>query len=84
MEENIQGRHQVEGDLGRCGDLLAQRFKAIEAALHHEIIPNTAALSTQAELTQAAKAELRAQKLRQQIHKGSKQEKWAAGTRQDP
>eukprot|EP00435_Cladocopium_sp_Y103_P009040 s6868_g2.t1 len=72
----------IEGDLGRCGDLLAQRFKAIEAAIaaegnwsvarHHEIIPSNATLSTPAELTQAAKAEIRAQKLRQQISKQSK------------
>eukprot|EP00435_Cladocopium_sp_Y103_P043758 s793_g12.t1 len=72
----------IEGDLGRCGDLLAQRFKAIEAAIaaegnwsvarHHEIIPSNASLSTPAELTQAAKAEIRAQKLRQQISKQSK------------
>ena len=72
----------VEGDLGRSGDILAQRFKAIEAALaaegnwavarHHEIIPTAATLSTPAEQTQAAKAEIRAQKLRQQISKAPK------------
>ena len=72
----------LEGELGRCGDLLVQRFKAIEAALaaegnwsvarHYEIIPSAATLSTTAEMTQAAKAELRAQKLKQQINKGAK------------
>ncbi len=41
----------LEGELGRVGDLLLdQRFKAVEASL--------------AELTEAARAELRAQKLR--------------------
>ncbi len=73
----------LEGDLGRLGDLLVQRFKAIiEASLsadgnwsvarHQELIPTQASLSTKAELTEAAKAELRASKLRQQLHKGGK------------
>ena len=72
----------LEGDLGRLGDLLVQRFKAIEASLsadgnwsvarHQELIPIQASLSTRAELTEAAKAELRALKLKQQLHKGGK------------
>ena len=72
----------VAGSLGRCGDLLTQRFKALEASLsaegnwsvarHHEIIPTQATLSTQAEMTQAAKAELRAQKLKLQLTKNLK------------
>ena len=72
----------LEGDLGRLGDLLAQRFKAIEASLsadgnwsvarHQELIPTQASLSTKAELNEAAKAELRALKLKQQLHKGGK------------
>ena len=63
----------LEGSLGRLGDLLVQRFKAVEAsfsveggwavARHQEIIPNRASLSTLEEQTEAAKAELRAQKL---------------------
>eukprot|EP00434_Breviolum_minutum_P038695 symbB.v1.2.034333.t1/scaffold4414.1/size41512/1 len=63
----------LEGDLGRLGDLLVQRFKAIEASLsadgnwsvarHQELIPTHASLSTRAEMTEAAKAELRASKL---------------------
>ena len=67
----------LEGNLGMLGDLLAQRFKAIEASLaadgnwavarHQELIPVQASLSTKAELTEAAKAELRAQKLRAQL-----------------
>lgn len=70
----------LEGELGRVGDLLVQRFKAIEASLaadgnwmvarHQELIPGQASLSTKAELTEAARAELRAQKLRQQMSKG--------------
>ena len=70
----------LEGDLGRAGDLIIQRFKAIEASLaadgnwgvarHHELIPGQATLSTRAEQTEAAKAELRARKLRQAIHRG--------------
>lgn len=70
----------LEGELGRVGDLLLQRFKAIEASLaadgnwmvarHQELIPGQASLSTKAELTEAARAELRAQKLRQQMSKG--------------
>ena len=72
----------LDGDLGRLGDLLVQRFKAIEASLsadgnwsvarHQELIPTQASLSTRAELTEAAKAELRASKLRQQLNKGGK------------
>lgn len=72
----------LEGDLGRLGDLLVQRFKAIEASLsadgnwsvarHQELIPTHASLSTRAEMTEAAKAELRASKLRQQLNKGGK------------
>lgn len=64
----------LDGRLGQLGDLLAQRFKAIEASLaadgnwavarHQELIPTQASLSTKAELTEAAKAELRAQKPR--------------------
>ena len=71
----------LEGELGRAGDLLAQRFKALEASLaaegswsvarHHELIPGQASLSTKAEQTEAAKAELRASKLRQALHRGS-------------
>ena len=70
----------LEGELGRVGDLLVQRFKAIEASLaadgnwmvarHQELIPGQASLSTKAELTEAGRAELRAQKLRQQMSKG--------------
>ena len=74
----------LEGELGRAGDLLAQRFKALEASLsaegswsvarHHELIPGQASLSTKAEQTEAAKAELRASKLKprgdQQIGSG--------------
>lgn len=70
----------LEGKLGMLGDLLAQRFKAIEASLaadgnwavarHQELIPVQASLSTKAELTEAAKAELRAQKLRAQLARG--------------
>lgn len=72
----------LEGDLGRLGDVLVQRFKAIEASLsadgnwsvarHQELIPTHASLSTRAEMTEAAKAELRASKLRQQLNKGGK------------
>ena len=67
----------LEGKLGLLGDLLAQRFKAIEASLaadgswavarHQELIPVQASLSTKAEL---AKAELRAQNLRAQLTRG--------------
>ena len=74
--------HLLRGELGECGDHLAQRFKAIEASLaadgswavarHQELIPAQALLSTRAELTEAAKAEIRAQKLKAQIHKTSK------------
>ena len=70
----------LAGDLGRAGDLIIQRFKAIEASLaaegnwsvaqHYELIPGRATLSTKAEQTEAAKAELRARKLRQSIHRG--------------
>ena len=70
----------LEGNLGMLGDLLAQRFKAIEASLaadgnwavarHQELIPVQASLSTKAELTEAAKAELRAQKLKAQLSRG--------------
>ena len=70
----------LDGKLGNLGDLLAQRFKAIEASLaadgnwavarHQELIPVQASLSTKAELTEAAKAELRAQKLRTQLARG--------------
>ena len=74
--------HLLDGDLGRCGDLLVQRFKAVEASLaadgnwalakHQELIPGQASLSTRAELTEAAKAELRAQKLKSALHKSTK------------
>ena len=70
----------LSGDLGRAGDLLAQRFKALEASLaaegswavarHHELIPGQATLSTQREMTEAAKAEMRAQKLKNALHRG--------------
>lgn len=70
----------LEGKLGLLGDLLAQRFKAIEASLaadgnwavarHQELIPVQASLSTKAELSEAAKAELRAQKLKAQLTRG--------------
>lgn len=70
----------LDGRLGQLGDLLAQRFKAIEASLaadgnwavarHQELIPTQASLSTKAELTEAAKAEIRAQKLRSQLSRG--------------
>ncbi len=70
----------LEGNLGMLGDILAQRFKAIEASLaadgnwavarHQELIPVQASLSTKAELTEAAKAELRAQKLKSQLTRG--------------
>lgn len=70
------------GELGRCGDLLIQRFKAIEGSLtadgswavsqHQELIPAKATLSTKAELSEAARAEIRAQKLRSQLQKSAK------------
>ena len=41
-------------------------------ARHQELIPTQASLSTRAELNEAAKAELRALKLKQQLHKGGK------------
>ena len=72
----------LDGELGRCGDLLIQRFKAVEASLaadgnwslakHQELIPGQASLSSRAELTEAAKAELRALKLKAALQKGNK------------
>lgn len=69
----------LEGNLGRCGDLLVQRFKAIGASMaaegnwaiarHHELLPTAVGLSTPAESRGAAKAELPAQKLRRQMHR---------------
>eukprot|EP00438_Fugacium_kawagutii_P010981 Skav206612 [mRNA] locus=scaffold1562:77884:84170:+ [translate_table: standard] len=60
----------LDGNLGGVGDVLAQRFKAIESSLaaegnwqvarHHELIPSSATLATKAELSEAAKAEARA------------------------
>eukprot|EP00438_Fugacium_kawagutii_P027734 Skav224787 [mRNA] locus=scaffold764:4437:22368:+ [translate_table: standard] len=57
----------LDGNLGCVGDVLAQRFKAIESSLaaegswqvarHHELIPSSATLATKTELTEAAKAE---------------------------
>ena len=52
----------LEGELGRAGDLLVQRFKAVEASVNaegswaYEIIPGQAALSAQKEQAEAAKA----------------------------
>ena len=73
----------LEGNLGMLGDLMAQRFKAIEASLaadgnwavarHQELIPVQASLSTKAGLTEAAKAELSAQKLKVQLSRGGPQ-----------
>ena len=72
----------LDGELGRCGNLLIQRFKAVEASLaadgnwslakHQELIPGQASLSSRAELTEAAKAELRALKLKAALQKGNK------------
>ena len=72
----------LAGEVGRAADLLVQRFKAIEGSLaadgnwsvarHMELIPGQASLSTQAEMSGAAKAELRALKLRQQLQKSTK------------
>ena len=72
----------LAGEVGRAADLLVQRFKAIEGSLaadgnwsvarHMELIPGQASLSTQAEQSGAAKAELRALKLRQQLQKSTK------------
>ena len=74
--------HLLSGELGRCGDLLVQRFKAIEQSLgddgswavsrHLELIPGAASLATMGEQTEAAKAELRAQKLKAHLKKHSK------------
>lgn len=72
----------LDGDLGGLGDLLAQRFKAIECSLasegswqvakHHELIPSVPTLSTKAEMSEAAKAEARALRLKKQMLKGGK------------
>ena len=72
----------LEGELGRASDLLVQRLKAVESSLaadgnweiarHMELIPGQAGLSTKAELDEASKAELRAQKLRSQMQRTSK------------
>ena len=72
----------LEGDPGRASDLLVPRLKAVESSLaadgnwskarHMELIPGQACLSTKAELDEASKAELRAQRLRAQMQKTSK------------
>lgn len=64
----------MAGNLGGLGDLLMQRLKALETAVaeqswssarHQEMIsPQSASLTNQAEREKAAKAELRASKLR--------------------
>lgn len=64
----------MAGNLGGLGDLLMQRLKALETAVaeqswssarHQELIsPQSASLTNQAEREKAAKAELRASKLR--------------------
>ena len=65
----------LAGDLGRAGDLIIQRHPwqpegNWSVAQHYELIPGRATLSTKAKQTEAAKAELRARKLRQSIHRG--------------
>lgn len=73
----------MEGQVARAGDLLMQRLKALETAVsdqswqqarHQELIaPQAASLSRGAEKEQAAKAEIRAAKLKglltKKIHK---------------
>lgn len=72
----------LQGRLPECGDLLVQRLKALEtsfqegnwsSARHQELIPAVgASMTSQAERELAAKAELRAQKLRLALQKSSK------------
>lgn len=71
----------LDGNLGGAGDVLAQRFKALESSLasegswqvarHHELIPSQATLATRAELSEAAKAEARALRLKKQMLKNA-------------
>ena len=75
----------LQGHLGELGDLLVQRFKAIETAMsdqswssarHQELIPAQAAsLTTEPERKKAAQMELRQSKLRDMVAKGKKQDK---------
>jgi len=67
----------LAGNLARCGDVLLQRFKAIEASIndatwavarHCELIPEAeASITTFAEREHAAKLELRERKLRDHL-----------------
>ena len=75
----------LQGHLGELGDLLVQRFKAIETAMadqswssakHQELIPAQAAsLTTETERKKAAKLELTQGKLRDMVARGKKQDK---------
>lgn len=72
----------LDGNLGLVGDVMAQRFKAIESSLaaegnwqvarHHELIPTSATLATRSELSEAARAEARALRLRKQMLRNPK------------
>ena len=67
----------LHGNLPRCGDILLQRFKAIEASIndaswavarHSELIPEAeTSITTFAEREHAAKLELRERKLRDHL-----------------
>eukprot|EP00438_Fugacium_kawagutii_P019945 Skav209628 [mRNA] locus=scaffold4224:30594:35975:+ [translate_table: standard] len=80
----------LDGNLGGVGDVLAQRFKAIESSLaaegnwqvarHHELIPSSATLATKAELSEAAKAEARALRLVKEKEGSQEKRKRQTGT----
>jgi len=67
----------LQGDLARCGDLLIQRFKAMESAMadsdwslakHLELIPESeVAVTSYGEREHASKLELRERKLRDRL-----------------